>query len=978
MKSLNINSAFLKGALASLILLASCTKDELSNVASDPNTLTFQSSITTASRATGNQFDINDKIAVTSYDISGTAHRSNVEYTYDGQFTSTDPIKYTEDYQRLSFWAIYPYTELSDDGIVEFSTLTNQADDTNYTLSDLMSSYAAATSASSPTLVFNHLLSNVIIDITSEDITLINVKSYIEAATDIQYNVFYGSYSDASETKSEISMASNGTYSYKAIIVPQSYSTGDTIGYISIDGAKYPIIADKDYDFKSGKEYVLSLDISATGGEIEITFGDVSINDWGTDEAFDTRVETYVTKSYYIAPTILPGDAEPFGSGYDRPDMWDNIYNNANSCFAALNTYESTIGKTVTFGLGMDLDITRFSISPRGTRQFSRCMIKRFNMYGTSKLTDEMYVDDGTGMPNFDGWDLILEDAQCLPISGSDTPTDEDIAYLEANGSEFDVPYGIGDYRFIRFEVLETWEGGTTFSIGELDFWGYVVDDTDDGTTSVEPDADGVYRVSSLADMQPLLKMDNVQVELATGDYYVTPMDITNGVYSATAEVVEGTYTSSIFLVEGNGSTYDFGNSTITINADAYDVAGCEAYPLHIIGSENTVKNYTQVDDGEAIDVHVNGVTNVVIDGRENIVENITIHSTGSYPYGYGECFGKGGTNTVIGHYKHCGVLVRGLDNIFRDSHVYHRAYGHCVFMQGAFNPTIENCYIEGAISTTEAIYAEKGTGSAADNANFRTTWGFYMTENFKYTMALTEEGIRAYNGGNTIIDGVRYENGTTSPTILNNTVKNARAGVTLTHASGTKYVEGCTIIGCDRGFAIGSGNIVDCYADAQFGPAFGVDYSTDSGITAEITIIDGSSAEYVTVDGVDYKTSNGTGHIAYIFGKNHNLTFRDGRTDKDAVIYTTCADPNISECAFDLGGDCRTIGEIWEDEYSEGYDPETLDDDMYPLTSSTITNYTTWPIRIDSEATGNTIYSNGEVTEEIPGNNTVYRIGEW
>ncbi len=49
----------------------------------------------------------------------------------------------------------------------------------------------------------------------------------------------------------------------------------------------------------------------------------------------------------------------------------------------------------------------------------------------------------------------------------------------------------------------------------------------------------------------------------------------------------------------------------------------------------------------------------------------------------------------------------------------------------------------------------------------------------------LQEAGIRAYNAGTTYIDGEEIQRGTDNPTVLNCTIKNARTGVTLAHASG-------------------------------------------------------------------------------------------------------------------------------------------------------------------------------------------------
>ena len=112
--------------------------------------------------------------------------------------------------------------------------------------------------------------------------------------------------------------------------------------------------------------------------------------------------------------------------------------------------------------------------------------------------------------------------------------------------------------------------------------------------------------------------------------------------------------------------------------------------------------------------------------------------------------------------------------------------------MQAADEPLIEGCYIEGAMRSTDDMLAETGTGSDGDKAGFMTYFGYKLPPG--YMMSMGEGGIRAYNGGETIIDGVEYNRGTSNPTIINCTVKNMRAGVTLTHATGTKYVSGTTV----------------------------------------------------------------------------------------------------------------------------------------------------------------------------------------
>ena len=138
------------------------------------------------------------------------------------------------------------------------------------------------------------------------------------------------------------------------------------------------------------------------------------------------------------------------------------------------------------------------------------------------------------------------------------------------------------------------------------------------------------------------------------------------------------------------------------------------------------------------------------------------------------------------------------------------------------------------------------------------------------------------------------------------------RVGVTLTHARGKKHVEGCEAIGTERGYAIGSGDIVNCSADVQHGPAFGVDYERDSGVNADITVLphgDPSRGNH-----------NGSKHVAYITGKNHNLTFRTTATNFE------------QELEINVGGERRIISSVTKV-------------DNYPATNMTINNYTGYPM---------------------------------
>ncbi len=472
--------------------------------------------------------------------------------------------------------------------------------------------------------------------------------------------------------------------------------------------------------------------------------------------------------------------------------------------------------------------------------------------------------------------------------------------------------------------------------------------------------------VSSLKELMPYLKMDNANVKLKPGTYDVTHGGFATKEYGTSFEVNEGQLKLYLILVEGDNCKFDFTDVNINVDTDIFrNLSGYDGLvELSVIGSDNVVTGLTLRDiikDGER-EFHNGGCTNVIMDGYNNKFEYITIYSTGSYPYGYGEVFGKGGSNNTIGHQKHSSFLIRGTKSHAYRCNVTHYSYGHCMVMQGADLPLLEECVIQSEMTTTDIILAEEGTGSAADKIDFKTTWGYRLQPG--YTLACSEEGIRAYNGGETIVKGVRLSRGTSNPTIKNCYVKTARAGVTLTHATGKKYVEGTTVIGCDRGFCIGTGDIVDCYADCSYGPAYGVDYESNSGVTAEITLLPNE---------LPLLSGNGSKHVAIIIGGKQTLHFKNyeggkviptydaapadnGTTGNYAFVTEPYTDPRQPELAFQIGGDNRTIG-MWDA------------DNNYKADGITITNDTGYRIILDDNSKNCKVTTKGPYEDYGTGN---------
>lgn len=361
-------------------------------------------------------------------------------------------------------------------------------------------------------------------------------------------------------------------------------------------------------------------------------------------------------------------------------------------------------------------------------------------------------------------------------------------------------------------------------------------------------------QVNSLEELMPYLDDDDVHVVVKPGKYMITAEDV-----KKTFGRKKG---ATKFVFSGNNSTYDFTGVTINIAQDVYDQEWGMDH-IRVLGNENVLMNLTMIDRvDKRPDGRTRGGVNITMDGMSNRVEGFQILASGSFPYGYGDAFGKGGPSTIK-HTKHSACLIRGTSNHLKNCKFIHQSYGHCIFMQAAHDVLIEGCSIEGEIRSTDNILKEKGTGTPADKIDFMTVWGYKLPRG--YVLSMGEAGIRAYNAGQTEIDGEILKRGTKNVTIKNCTIKYMRTCVTIAHAKGEKEVINCTSIGCENGFSVGSGTITGCKADVAYGPAFTTAYDNEEW-DIDIEIIPAKD-----------RYQNGSKYIAYIGMDNSEITLTGG-----------------------------------------------------------------------------------------------------
>lgn len=311
----NITTKALLFSAASLLAFSCQEVVETPNVEVD-GAISFKSTINTGTKATELSFESGDAISVTAFS-DGTVYADNVNYTFaEGVFTSTSPIV---ENGELSYVAIYPALTTPYDNEFTVGTYADQSG-SNYTLSDLMTSTAEATSSLTPELSFYHNLSRLIVLVTSDvDLTdaIVTVPNvFTSADANIAEGTFVANESGAQQDVIMNTVTSG--VSYQAIIVPQALTAGDDLVQITVDGKVYAATLESNATFVSGKQYYVEMVIENN----EVTFL-TSIAGWeegdlfGDDEEEGGEVET---ATFTTDEFLEMYEAWAYGGGGEGPE----------------------------------------------------------------------------------------------------------------------------------------------------------------------------------------------------------------------------------------------------------------------------------------------------------------------------------------------------------------------------------------------------------------------------------------------------------------------------------------------------------------------------------------------------------------------------------------------------------------------------------------------------------------------------------
>ena len=197
---------------------------------------------------------------------------------------------------------------------------------------------------------------------------------------------------------------------------------------------------------------------------------------WGNQTATRsfgvTPLEDVFLAKEYWAIQSMPGDESFSEYGFSANQIWDGYWSNQWNCG---HTNFLPLPHQLTLDLGQTAKLNRFKLYQRGGSElYKHGNPKRFKMYGREDLNGlPIYDPDNPG----GGW-IYLGDFESFKPSGlpPGSNTAEDYEYQD-NGEDFVFDYDARqhDIRYVRLVNVESWNNQMVTVIGELSFWGSVI-----------------------------------------------------------------------------------------------------------------------------------------------------------------------------------------------------------------------------------------------------------------------------------------------------------------------------------------------------------------------------------------------------------------------------------------------------------------------------------------------------------------------
>jgi len=216
---------------------------------------------------------------------------------------------------------------------------------------------------------------------------------------------------------------------------------------------------------------------SFRGYDAEPTVFVIYVEDrWGNQTASKSFEVTPLQDEFldkgFFSIISMPGDESFSEYGFSANQMWDGSWSNQWNCG---HTNFLSLPHQLTLDLGQTANLNRFKLYQRGGSElYKHGNPKIFRMYGRANLDNlPIYDPDDPG----DGW-IFLGEFESFKPSGlpPGSNTDEDYLFQD-NGEDFVFSFESQQHniRYIRFINIESWNNQMVTVIGELSFWGSII-----------------------------------------------------------------------------------------------------------------------------------------------------------------------------------------------------------------------------------------------------------------------------------------------------------------------------------------------------------------------------------------------------------------------------------------------------------------------------------------------------------------------
>lgn len=232
------------------------------------------------------EFVKGDEIGIFAYD-GETAVASNVKYTYGGSAWTSDNAIAAEDGVQLSYYAYYPYSEVTDPSAIN---VTVNADQSNgFSKDDVLTAQntTAEAGATSVSLTFAHAMAMVQVSLmegtTSDANATVTLQSILPVTS---VNAKDGSVTAASGASVGVAMKKAAeSLTYRAVVPEQTIKAGSKLLTIVAGGKTFDVTFNADVNYERGKLLQITVNsLNALPEGKNVTISGEAIQGWTPGE----------------------------------------------------------------------------------------------------------------------------------------------------------------------------------------------------------------------------------------------------------------------------------------------------------------------------------------------------------------------------------------------------------------------------------------------------------------------------------------------------------------------------------------------------------------------------------------------------------------------------------------------------------------------------------------------------------------------